>query len=134
MFMFSHVHVVFLNSSAPQNVNNHTLRALCVIIYEKRPLLVSLPPRIIQNLQTVPFGRLGSLRPDTLTHALLRVKHIRMISGNSLTYHTQTCAHYSTFSTVLSNTKVLLYFELNLSEGSSSNPCPCKLLLLDPRA
>ncbi|KAF5895742.1 protein FAM35A isoform X1 [Clarias magur] len=65
---------------APQNVNVHTLRALCTHLCEKRPLLVSLPPRTAQNLRSVPFVRLGSLRPDTLVHALLRVKHTRMIS------------------------------------------------------
>ncbi|XP_053357632.1 shieldin complex subunit 2 [Clarias gariepinus] len=65
---------------APQNVNVHTLRALCTHLCEKRPLLVSLPPRTAQNLRSVPFVRLGCLRPDTLVHALLKVKHTRMIS------------------------------------------------------
>ncbi|KAK3554007.1 hypothetical protein QTP70_019124, partial [Hemibagrus guttatus] len=68
------------NPEAPHNVNIHTLRALCTYLYEKRPLLVSLPPRTAQNLESIPFVRLGSLRPDTLVHALLRVKHTRMIS------------------------------------------------------
>ncbi|XP_072534459.1 shieldin complex subunit 2 isoform X2 [Salminus brasiliensis] len=66
---------------APQNVNIHTLRTLCTHLYEKRPLLVSLPARTAQNLHSVPFVRLGSLRPDTLVHALLRVKHSRTISA-----------------------------------------------------
>lgn len=101
-FIISHVHVIFLNNSAPQNVNVHTLRALCTHLYETRPLLVSLPPRTVQNLQSIPFVHLGSLRPDTLVHALLRVKHTRMISGNSLTSHTQTYSvHYYTNSTGL---------------------------------
>ncbi|XP_060782284.1 shieldin complex subunit 2 isoform X1 [Neoarius graeffei] len=68
------------NPQAPQNVNVHTLRALCTHLYETRPLLVSLPPRTVQNLQSVPFVHLWSLRPDTIVHALLRVKHARMIS------------------------------------------------------
>ncbi|KAB5581513.1 hypothetical protein PHYPO_G00176580 [Pangasianodon hypophthalmus] len=68
------------NPQAPQNVNIHTLRALCTHLHEKHPLLVSLPPRTAQNLQSIPFVHLGSLRPDTLVHALLRVKHTKMIS------------------------------------------------------
>ncbi|KAI5107842.1 protein FAM35A isoform X1, partial [Silurus meridionalis] len=68
------------NPQAPQNVNVHTLRCLCTHLCEKRPLLVSLPPRSAQNLQAIPFVHLGSLRPDTLVHALLKVKHTRMIS------------------------------------------------------
>ncbi|XP_027030648.1 shieldin complex subunit 2 [Tachysurus fulvidraco] len=68
------------NPEAPHNVNIQTLRALCTHLYEKRPLLVSLPPRTTPNLKSIPFIRLGSLRPDTLVHALLRVKHTRMIS------------------------------------------------------
>ncbi|XP_037394448.1 shieldin complex subunit 2 isoform X2 [Pygocentrus nattereri] len=66
---------------APHNVNIHTLRALCTHLNEKRPLLVSLPPRTVQNMHSIPFIRLGSLRPDTLVHALLRVKHARTIAA-----------------------------------------------------
>lgn len=93
---------IFLNNSAPQNVNVHTLRALCTHLYETRPLLVSLPPRTVQNLQSVPFVHLWSLRPDTIVHALLRVKHARMISGNALSSYAQTrSVHYYTNTPVL---------------------------------
>ncbi|XP_053477765.1 shieldin complex subunit 2 isoform X2 [Ictalurus furcatus] len=92
------------NPQAPQYVNLHTLRALCTHLYEKRPLLVSLPPRTAQNLQSIPFVHLGSLRPDTLVHALLSVKHTRIISGNTLSSHTQTYSvYFHTNSTVLSS-------------------------------
>ncbi|KAI4894272.1 hypothetical protein NFI96_016299 [Prochilodus magdalenae] len=66
---------------APHNVNIHTLRTLCTHLYEKHPLLVSLPLRTAQDLHSIPFTRLGSLRPDTLVHALLRVKHTRTIAA-----------------------------------------------------
>lgn len=100
--IFPLVRLGLLNTSAPQNVNIHTLRALCTHLYEKRPLLVCLPPRTAQNLQSIPFVLLGSLRPDTLVHALLQVKHTRMISGDSFTLHTKTYNDYF-------NTLILLY-------------------------
>ncbi|XP_007258822.3 shieldin complex subunit 2 isoform X1 [Astyanax mexicanus] len=68
-------------SQAPQNVNIHTWRTLCTYLHEKRPLLVSLPARTAQDPHSVSFVRLGSLRPDTLVHALLRVKHSKTISA-----------------------------------------------------
>ncbi|KAI7805184.1 putative protein FAM35A [Triplophysa rosa] len=66
---------------APQNLNPHTLRELCTHLCEKRPLLVSLPPRKPQDLNSIPFVRLGALKPDTLVHALLRVKHSNLITS-----------------------------------------------------
>ncbi|XP_062851621.1 shieldin complex subunit 2 [Trichomycterus rosablanca] len=66
---------------APGSVNVHTLRALCTYLHESRPLLVSLPCRNAQDLNSIPFANLGSLRLDTLAHGLLRVKHTRNISA-----------------------------------------------------
>ncbi|XP_026856230.2 shieldin complex subunit 2 isoform X2 [Electrophorus electricus] len=66
---------------APQNVNIHTLRELCAHLHMKHPLLVDLPPRTAQDPHSIPFTRLCSLRPDTLTHALLRVRHVRTIAA-----------------------------------------------------
>ncbi|XP_016352892.1 protein FAM35A-like, partial [Sinocyclocheilus anshuiensis] len=66
---------------APQNLNCHQLRMLCTHLCEKRPLLVSLPPHKPQDLHSIPFIRLGALRPDTLVHALLRVKHWKLITA-----------------------------------------------------
>lgn len=67
--------------SAPGSVHVHTFRELCTYLYESRPLLVSLPYRSAQDLKSIPFARLGSLRLDTLAHALLRVKNTTIISG-----------------------------------------------------
>lgn len=72
---------------APQNLNCHTLRRLCTHLCEKRPLLVSLPLQKPQDLHSIPFIRLGALRPDTLVHALLRVKHSQLITGTELHYN-----------------------------------------------
>lgn len=66
---------------APQNLNSHTLRMLCTHLCEKRPLLVSLPPHKLQDLHSIHFIRLGALRPDTLVHAMLRVKHRKLITA-----------------------------------------------------
>ncbi|KAK7148676.1 hypothetical protein R3I93_012883 [Phoxinus phoxinus] len=66
---------------APQNLNCYTLRMLCTHLCEKRPLLLSLPPHKPQDLESIPFIRLGALRPDTLVHALLRVKHRKLITA-----------------------------------------------------
>ncbi|CDQ86948.1 unnamed protein product [Oncorhynchus mykiss] len=65
----------------PQNVNGRTLRSLCGYLREKRPLLVSLPPRVPQDPNTIAHARLRTLRPDTLVHALLRITHTEMITG-----------------------------------------------------
>lgn len=74
---------MFLCSAVPQNVNGRTLRSLCGYLREKRPLLVSLPPRVPQDPNTVAYARLRTLRPDTLVHALLRITHTEMITGNT---------------------------------------------------
>lgn len=66
---------------APQNLNSHSLRTLCTHLCEKRPLLVSLPPHKPQDLHSISFIRLGALRPDTLVHALLKVKHSKLITA-----------------------------------------------------
>ncbi|XP_052006456.1 uncharacterized protein LOC127660363 [Xyrauchen texanus] len=66
---------------APQNLNCQTLRTLCTHLCEKRPLMVSLPPRKPQDLHSIPFVRLGALRPDTLVNALVRVKHRNLITA-----------------------------------------------------
>lgn len=67
--------------TAPQNLNSHALRMLCTHLCEKRPLLVLLPPHRPQDLHSISFIRLGALRPDTLVHALLRVKHSKLITA-----------------------------------------------------
>ncbi|TRY90553.1 hypothetical protein DNTS_002671 [Danionella cerebrum] len=66
---------------APQNLNCHTLRGLCTHLCEKRPLLVSLPPHKPQDLNSIVFIRLGALHKDTLVHALLKVKHSKVITA-----------------------------------------------------
>ncbi|KAL1263066.1 hypothetical protein QQF64_005805 [Cirrhinus molitorella] len=66
---------------APQNLSGHTLRTLCTHLCEKHPLLVTLPPHKSQDLHSIPFIRLGALRPDTLVHVLLRVKHWKLITA-----------------------------------------------------
>ncbi|XP_046884859.1 shieldin complex subunit 2 isoform X1 [Hypomesus transpacificus] len=65
----------------PQDVNAQTLRSLCSYLRVRRPLLLSVPPRIPQNPHALPHARLRSLRPNTLVHALLRVTHTEMITA-----------------------------------------------------
>ncbi|XP_030628252.1 uncharacterized protein LOC115810460 [Chanos chanos] len=64
----------------PQNVNGRTFRELCSHLFEKWPLLASLPPRMPQDLGSVSFVGLRALRPDRLVHVLVRIKHINMIT------------------------------------------------------
>uniref|UniRef100_UPI003AB09178 shieldin complex subunit 2 isoform X2 n=1 Tax=Centroberyx gerrardi TaxID=166262 RepID=UPI003AB09178 len=62
----------------PQHVNARSLRSLCVFLRARRPLLASLPPRVVQNLNRLPYAPLRSLRVGALVHALLRVTHTDM--------------------------------------------------------
>ncbi|XP_018550126.1 LOW QUALITY PROTEIN: shieldin complex subunit 2 [Lates calcarifer] len=65
---------------APQHVNVHTLSSLYGFLRERRPLLVSLPPHPLQDLNRLPYATLRSLRVNTLVHALLRVTHTHISS------------------------------------------------------
>ncbi|XP_070772567.1 shieldin complex subunit 2 [Enoplosus armatus] len=63
---------------APQHVNTRSLSSLCGFLRERRPLLVSLNLRPLQDLNRLPYATLRSLRVNTLVHALLRVTHTHM--------------------------------------------------------
>ncbi|KAK5617356.1 hypothetical protein CRENBAI_007243 [Crenichthys baileyi] len=63
-----------------QHVSACSLRSLCSFIRERRPLLVSLPSRPLQDLSRLPYVTLRTLRVNTLVHALLRVTHSQMAS------------------------------------------------------
>ncbi|KAM4607984.1 shieldin complex subunit 2 isoform 2-T2 [Polymixia lowei] len=65
----------------PQNVNGRTLSSLCEFLRDRRPLLVSLPPRTPQTLTGLPYAHLRTLRAHTLVHALLLVTHTDMITA-----------------------------------------------------
>ncbi|KAI3362864.1 hypothetical protein L3Q82_001905 [Scortum barcoo] len=59
----------------PQHVSARSLSSLCGFLRERRPLLVSLKPRPLQDLNRLPYATLRSLRVNTLVHAVLRVTH-----------------------------------------------------------
>ncbi|KAM6956232.1 nuclear factor NF-kappa-B p100 subunit-like [Aplochiton taeniatus] len=65
----------------PQSVNGRTLRSLVAFLRERRPLLVSLPPRVPQNPNGLHYARLGLLSSNTLVHARLRVTHTERITA-----------------------------------------------------
>uniref|UniRef100_A0AAQ5ZDS2 Shieldin complex subunit 2 C-terminal domain-containing protein n=1 Tax=Amphiprion ocellaris TaxID=80972 RepID=A0AAQ5ZDS2_AMPOC len=71
-----------------QHVAARSLSSLCGFLREQRPLLASLPRRPPQDLSRLPYATLRSLRVNTLVHALLRVTHTHISSGESVT-HTQ---------------------------------------------
>ncbi|XP_048865328.1 shieldin complex subunit 2 isoform X2 [Brienomyrus brachyistius] len=58
---------------APCGVSQYTLDELCSHMREKYRPLMTLPARIPQDPQDIPYVHLRSLKPDTLVHAVLRV-------------------------------------------------------------
>lgn len=73
-------------SLVPKHVNARSLSSLYGFLRERRPLLVSLPPRPPQDLNRLPYAALRSLKVNTLVHALLRVTHAHISPGESMTY------------------------------------------------
>lgn len=57
--------------------------ALCDFLRERRPLLLSEKLRPPQDLNRLPYATLRSLRVNTLVHALLRVTHTHISTGES---------------------------------------------------
>lgn len=72
-------------SLAPQHINAHALSSLCGFLRERRPLLLSLPCHPHQDLSRLPYATLRSLRVNMLVHALLRVTHTHISTGESTT-------------------------------------------------
>lgn len=72
-------------SPVSQQVSASALRSLCGFVRERRPLLVSVPSRPQQDLSRLPYATLRSLRVNTLVHALLRVTHSHISSGEPVT-------------------------------------------------
>lgn len=73
------------NQKPPWHVDARSLDALCGFLCERRPLLVSLKPCPPQDLNRLPYGALRSLKVNTLVHALLRVTHTHMSTGEQVT-------------------------------------------------
>ncbi|XP_021169992.2 shieldin complex subunit 2 isoform X3 [Fundulus heteroclitus] len=71
------------SSSQPGSglVSPASLGALRSFIVERRPLLVSVARRAQQDLRRLPYVTLTTLRVNTLVHALLRVTHSHVSSG-----------------------------------------------------
>ncbi|XP_064173080.1 shieldin complex subunit 2 isoform X1 [Anguilla rostrata] len=65
----------------PQNVNIRAVKELWGHLCKKRPLLVSLPRRTVQDPHAIPYVRLRVLKPDTLVHVLVRVTHSTMVTA-----------------------------------------------------
>ncbi|KAM4730055.1 shieldin complex subunit 2 [Anableps anableps] len=63
-----------------QQVSARALSSLCGFIRERRPLLLSLPSRPLQDLSRLPYATLRTLRANSLVHALLRVTHSHISS------------------------------------------------------
>lgn len=68
-------------SPVSRQVTARPLGALCGFLRERRPLLVSLNVRPPQDLNRLPYATLRSLRVNTLVHALLRVTHTHLSTG-----------------------------------------------------
>uniref|UniRef100_A0A3Q3WDA5 Uncharacterized protein n=1 Tax=Mola mola TaxID=94237 RepID=A0A3Q3WDA5_MOLML len=70
-------------SSSPPGTKLHLwpIRNLSCFHSTRRPLLVSLNVRPPQDLNRLPYATLRSLRVNTLVHALLRVKHTHLSTG-----------------------------------------------------
>lgn len=69
-------------SSAIQQVSARTLSSLCCFLRQRRPLLAAAaaaPPP--QDLRRLPYATLRTLRVNTLVHALLRVTHTHLGTG-----------------------------------------------------
>ncbi|KAJ8359530.1 hypothetical protein SKAU_G00160550 [Synaphobranchus kaupii] len=65
----------------PQNVNGRTVKELWGHLCKQRPLLLSLPRRMLQDPHAIPYARLRVLQPNTLVHALLRVTCTTMVTA-----------------------------------------------------
>ncbi|XP_061915351.1 shieldin complex subunit 2 [Entelurus aequoreus] len=61
--------------SGGHQVHARRVASLCDYLQERRPLLLSVPPRPPQDLRRLPYTPLWALRVNTLVHAVLRVKH-----------------------------------------------------------
>lgn len=72
-------------SPGPQHVDARSLSSLCGFLWERRPLLVSLNHCHPQDLNRLPYATLRSLRVNTLVHALLRVTHTHISTGECVT-------------------------------------------------
>ncbi|XP_056147686.1 shieldin complex subunit 2 [Lampris incognitus] len=66
--------------SVPHSVSAHVFSSLCEYLRTQRPLMVSLPPRLPQNLSCLPYALLRNLRANMLVHALLLVTHTHTIT------------------------------------------------------
>lgn len=71
-------------SSAPQQVDARSLGSLYAFLRERRPLLVSLNTGPPQDLNRLPYATLRTLRVHTLVHALLRVTHTHLSTGEGV--------------------------------------------------
>lgn len=68
--------------SSVRQVSTQALHSLCCFLRERRPLLsvaAAAPPP--QDLRRLPYATLRTLRVNTLVHALLRITHMHLGTG-----------------------------------------------------
>lgn len=79
--LHSYCHLTCPPPTVPRHICARSLGSLCAFLRERRPLLLSLNINPPQDLNRLPYASLRSLRVNTLVHALLRVTHTQLSTG-----------------------------------------------------